>query len=126
MNLLEIKTNAVNEYNIIFADLIMLSGIDLNILQEIISNPKESLCNHKDIPYKNKILTLTHLMNNHKLREHYKLLSSNKMNNNISKLIIDYLELKYNIGLNSDKYYLKYIKYKQKYLELKAIKNSQN
>ena len=123
MNLSEIKIKANNEYNIIFTDLKMLSKIDLNILKEIISDPKLSLYKYNNIQYIDKILTLTHLINNHKLRtNYYNLLNSNNIDNYLSKLISDYLELKYNVEISDNKYYLKYLKYKQKYLELKSIK----
>lgn len=124
MNLSEIKIKANNEYNIIFTDLKMLSKIDLNILNKIISDPKSSLYNYDNIPYINKTLTLTHLINNHKLRlDYYKLLNSNNIDNYLSKLISEYLELKYNVEIFKKQiYYLKYLKYKQKYLELNSMK----
>ena len=123
MNLSEIKIKANNEYNIIFTDLKMLLKIDLNILNKIISDPKSSLYEYDKIPYKNKILTLTHLINNHKLRiNYYNLLNNNNIDYYLSKLISDYLELKYNVEISKDKYYLKYLKYKQNYLKLKSMK----
>ena len=41
----------------------------------------------------------------------------------MNKIIKDFIEKKYKPSTN-DKYHLKYLKYKQKYLELKAIKEN--